>query len=724
MGTEEVLKSSARGASYMMALVMAQRIVTFLFNALLLRVVSVDVVGFASNDMELLVATLLFLSREACRLVALRAPIDTLTAAGNKLERQRLINIAWLPVPLGLLLASGAAWVHRRVTAASADKAVAGEHTAFYIFCLAAFVETFAEPFFILSQSMLLYGVRARTEIAATLARCGTSLALALVTVAQQPPAWLLTAMGSVVPVASIENAWTTAASLLGGPAAAFAVGQLVYATVVLAGFASAVVRSNASGLRGLLPAYIPLPSGSGHSLLDIVRMQFGAQQVGLWFALSGQSLVKHVLTEADRLLLAIFADRSMSGSYAVVTNYGSLAPRLLFQPIEESMRGLFSKLVPSASAPSAVSSSGAESDDSTSDRRNGKSTATKRSKKEHASSSAEGSTASDGFDAQSLVSLQIASKVLVRVLKLVLLVGLVFALLASAYTHTLVAMMLGSKWVEAGVPQQLAIYCVYVLFLAVNGITEAFATSAADSSRLHAANGHLVAAFLLYACVVAALMPHIGTSALIIAGCVNLAVRSLSSLQYARRVTRSWADRAGSRAASSAILSAANFSEALPRMSTAIAFALAGVAVHASNIYVQRAAASSSASPSPGSASASSFSTFVAVLRHLTVGVLAAAAVVLALYSSEKDHLLDIWGILRGRAQQTIESSKPTAAPGAAKANGDSESDGEEDDAAFVSPFATAPAAAPAAKVESSSKPQPKGRASVVRKRSASKAR
>jgi hypothetical protein len=145
---------------------------------------SSEVVGFASSDMELLMSTLLFLSREAARLVALRAPLQLL-ASGSRAEKQQLTNLAWLPVPLGLLGAGAVAlaglWRSASASAsASSAQLLPGEAASFLIFCLSAALESLAEPAFILSQALLLFGPRTAVDTCATLLRCVATYALAV----------------------------------------------------------------------------------------------------------------------------------------------------------------------------------------------------------------------------------------------------------------------------------------------------------------------------------------------------------------------------------------------------------------------------------------------------------------------------------------------------------------------------------------------------------------
>lgn len=328
--------AAGRGASAVLAITASQRLLTFALNGALVRSVSADVLGFAANDMELMLSTIHFLSREGCRLVAMRAPLDVLDARHPR-RRQQVVNLAWLPVPVGLALSALAAAVVL-LRGAAPGAAAREERASTLVYCAAAAVEALAEPAYILCQSLLLYRARARTEIAATLLRCVATYALVV------------------------------GAGL--GPLA-FALGQLLFAATLAVGFAGHLLahvageRAAAGGGGGygaslaaaaaaVMPRHVPAAGhdaprrarGCGPAASAWLGRQVGAERVALLGAFSLQGLVKHAATEADRLVLTALASRAQRGVYAVVTNYGSLAPRLLFAPLEEAERASLAKVL------------------------------------------------------------------------------------------------------------------------------------------------------------------------------------------------------------------------------------------------------------------------------------------------------------------------------------------------------------------------------------------
>ena len=50
---------------------------------------------------------------------------------------------------------------------------------------------------------------------------------------------------------------------------------------------------------------------------------------------------------------------------------------------------------------------------------------------------------------------------------------GLVFVAFGANYTNLLIYLLLGNKWGETAAPSVLSWYCLYVLMMGINGITE-----------------------------------------------------------------------------------------------------------------------------------------------------------------------------------------------------------------------------------------------------------
>lgn len=454
-----------------------QRIFTFILNTAMLRYVSADVFGYAASDMELLLSTILFISREAVRLVALRA---TGSVLAHSRQRQQLVNLAWLPVFVGCLMSTIAG------TAVGLYSPV-HERASTQIYCIAAAIESLSEPLFIVNQVLGLPRARAAVETVASLARV----------------------FGTFILVALLQL----------GPHG-FAAGQLMFSMATLVGYCWSVQRglhnydmkneNSASAslsiwdilpsLRGLEPALVP--SGASENALFGPVNRFASKFIGadswsLLRAFSVQCVVKHFLTEGDRLVLTAFATREQRGAYAAVQNYGSLAARLVFQPLEEATRVLTAPLFARADA-------------------------------------AQPPPPTNEGHHEVCPPLQEARDLVISVLFLVILLGLYCVSLGVGSAGSVVALLLGKRWADSEAPRLLSAYCVYVLAMAMNGATEAAATAAADPTRVAASTLQMCGFFALYAGVaVGGLRAGFGTPSLIVAGCANMAFRAWSSWAF-----------------------------------------------------------------------------------------------------------------------------------------------------------------------------------------------
>ena len=215
-----------------------------------------------------------------------------------------------------------------------------------------------------------------------------------------------------------------------------------------------------------------------------------------LWMSgiFSLQALEKQFLAEGSKLVLVTVQSEYNQGVYGLVSNLGSLVVRTLFQPLEEIAFATFSRQQASIR-------DGSKSQDS---------------------SAKEGMT-------------QLAS-ILSVLVKTVLLLGLFSASFGPSFSYSLIRVVYGSKWSETEAPVVLAGYSIYIVLLAVNGITEAFIHAVLDSKGLQQTNYLLV---LFSAAHIAALVVCIrasGATGLILADGINMMIRIATSLFYIQR--------------------------------------------------------------------------------------------------------------------------------------------------------------------------------------------
>jgi oligosaccharide translocation protein RFT1 len=121
--------------------------------------------------------------------------------------------------------------------------------------------------------------------------------------------------------------------------------------------------------------------------------------------------------------------------------------------------------------------------------------------------------------------------------LHVVTLVGLTLLCFGPAYSFVFLDLLYGSRWSNAdtGAPAMLSFYCVYILFMALNGVSEAFVSATISTRQLRHYNLWLVACSAAYVAACAALL-RFGTAGLIAANCANMALRIAYSAWFIRR--------------------------------------------------------------------------------------------------------------------------------------------------------------------------------------------
>ena len=421
----DVIGRAFGGARFVALGLAVQKVASIVLNQCLLRVASPELLGVASVRLELVLNTILFVSREGFRLALARSP----AAVADGAARRRVTNCAYCAAIAGAALALGCALLGAGAARASAHRG--GE--AFLLYCAAAALESASEPLHALAQARLVAAPRAVAEPAATLARGAATLALLR--------------------------------SSPGLGAAAFGWGQVAYAAALGASRAAAwaaVARRAPEAAADLAPS----PAAGLDAPLARAALGFTAQ-----------SVLKHALTECDRVALAVLATARDAGLYAFAQNYGAIVARLFLQPTEEAARLAFAKL----------------------DTR--------------------------GRDGPR------AARLLGSLLRCAAYLGLLFAALGAPFAPLAVRLLRGAGAGAADLEQcgaVLAAYCAYVPFLALNGVAEAFAHAAGGAAELRALAAAHGACAVLFAALAGPALRAAGTVGLVYAAAAAMAARGV----------------------------------------------------------------------------------------------------------------------------------------------------------------------------------------------------
>lgn len=575
--SSSVLARAVRGGSYLFL----QRVLTFALNSLVLRKLRLSVTGAVTVRLELALASV-FLLRDGFRLAFLRMPsldgehirqvrglgqpLSASTSDSDKTGASKpteaslpevvrpLVNVAWLSTAVSWAIASAViAFTLLKAGAKSQDNELSDYPLVMAMYCLAAMLEALAEPMYVLAHCSVLVSWQVSAQAAAFLVR-------------------------GVVQYACI---FVLDLGLL-----AYGLAEMSYALTLLLVFAvffwrrmrDPVARDSFAldSMSQLLPR-APLKKTNGW---------FQSELLVLLVPFSLQSGVKYLLTEGDKWVLSMFATFQNMGVYGIVFHLGSLVPRMVFLPIEEATKTIFSKL--------------------------------------SASSENQETSGSNGRG------------LLMLLLKLMHLVGLTFSCFGANYAPTLVLLLYGAEKARMGVGDALAVYCVYIHFLGLNGVCEAVVHAVGDEKQLMRLNKLMGAFFVVYALSALAFMQvlALGTVGIILANCVNMACRIAYCLRFLAKRFPSTTDKSDT--------SAWTFlSASLPDRFVVAAFTCSFLVTATSKSLLL------SGSDEEGAFRWSESWTRHAL--HAAVGVVCLAVVALALFVKERRELRDQIALLQG---------------------------------------------------------------------------
>lgn len=423
---------------------------TFASNQLLVHNISPEIFGVAAY-LDFFNGTVLFFSREAERMAVQRAQDPS-----KQRLRQKIVNFAYLPLLLGVPMATGLYMLQRHSDLyVSAILPLPYHAATAALVALLLFLELLSEPAYALNQYSLNFRLRSKIESAAVFAKC------------------LVTLVGVV--------AGKKADHFDGLAVMAFASGQLAYSLtnfVAYSRLGGVQAPRRIEQTKTITKTKTTTPTTSTvSSFLDPAICQ-------VWKSLFVQMIFKHLLTEGDTLLTSYLFSVADQGIYSVISNYGSILARLLFQPIEEFLRVSFTRAFASETKNVAA-------------------------------------------------SLTLMENLLVFYFDLSLLIVL------GGYTNGafMLRLLLGrsEKWSASSVFDVFPQYVLYLPFMAFNGILEAFFSSASTQTEISRFSYFMsfLSVSVLALLYVLAKHFHFGLNGLIFANMVNMTLRAGYCLNY-----------------------------------------------------------------------------------------------------------------------------------------------------------------------------------------------
>uniref|UniRef100_A0A8C2SM08 Protein RFT1 homolog n=1 Tax=Capra hircus TaxID=9925 RepID=A0A8C2SM08_CAPHI len=274
-----------------------------------------------------------------------------------------------------------------------------------------------------------------------------------------------------------------------------FSLAQLFYTTVLVLCYViyfAKILGSPESAKQQALPV---------SSMTDLLpsmtksRAFVNWEEAKLTWSFFKQSFLKQILTEGERYVMTFlnvlnFGDQ---GVYDIVNNLGSLVARLIFQPIEESFYIFFAKVLE-------------REKDAT---------------------------------LQKQEDVAVAAAVLESLLKLALLTGLTITVFGFAYSQLVLDIYGGVMLSSGSGPVLLRAYCLYVLLLAINGVTECFTFAAMSKEEVDRYNFTMLALSSSFLMLSYVLTRWCGSVGFILANCFNMGIRITQSLRFIYRYYR-----------------------------------------------------------------------------------------------------------------------------------------------------------------------------------------
>ncbi|KAF3196645.1 Oligosaccharide translocation protein rft1 [Orbilia oligospora] len=400
---KSLLNASAAGAAFLVLVQVLSRLLTFVMNQLLIRHLSPAILGQAAQ-LELYLMTILFFSRESLRMA---------------LQRQAEASEGTID---GAKDGDGMKSDHYN------DKIIEGT--------------TRGQAQTVVNSSYLAVPIGFMVIAALYLLQIGYTYVWPSA-FGQTSSGYFRLSMG-IYAIASLLE-------LLSEPGFAVAQQRLLYG--LRAGCESMAVISNCAVTLAvtLLASNFGIRTGHGYYLhqptISVART--------MWF----QSIVKHLLTQGDSILVTRLATTYEQGIYALAANYGSLIARLLFKPIEETSRNLLSKLLNTDAI-----------DDS------------KPGEKGNIKGEKDGSGGTKALTSESITE---ALTILHLILRFYIILSILIVTLGPTLAPLALRKVAGSRWADSPAAITLSNYCYYIPLLAINGITEAFVQSVATTQDL-----------------------------------------------------------------------------------------------------------------------------------------------------------------------------------------------------------------------------------------------
>jgi len=200
---------------------------------------------------------------------------------------------------------------------------------------------------------------------------------------------------------------------------------------------------------------------------------------------------LKLILTEGEKIVISFSKGDGVlqqAGEFGLISNLISIVCRFIFRPIEEITFNLFAKF---------------KMDDKQA-----------------------GTERRDKKDSEEI------TRILVQYLAGVVGIGISAVVFSQFCSEDFIFLLYSQRWATKATADIMRAYCICLLFMALNGIAEAFAYGLANRRVLNSLQNLLIANSVVYLALVMLLYNAMGVTGLIWANAVNMAVRGIWSLK------------------------------------------------------------------------------------------------------------------------------------------------------------------------------------------------
>lgn len=241
----------------------------------------------------------------------------------------------------------------------------------------------------------------------------------------------------------------------------------------------------------------------------------------------TGEGFIKFLLENGEAIILDTCCAADVKGAYKIAANLGSVFARFFSEALEEQAFNVFSRLSPAFRPNLSV-------DDANSPTYENRQDTTVVSKQILASSKS-------GSNIPDLHAMRAACEdMLVLGLKAAISVSLLFATVGPPFAFAVVRLLYGETWANhTPAPTILSFYLSYLVFMAANGVSEAFVTASASTEELKARTKFATVLSLAYLMSLYYAAKTYGALGIILVNCFNMALRTSYSAWFFHSVTR-----------------------------------------------------------------------------------------------------------------------------------------------------------------------------------------